>query len=289
VFHEGGHSYIAQEYIEGETLEDLVRRGGPVAEARAVHWGVELCEVLSMLHAHAAGPLIYRDLKPANVILRARDGRPVLVDFGTARPLAPGAVGTVIGTPGYAAPEQYQGLADPRTDVYALGATLHRLVTGYDPERAAPFRFPAACALNPGVSRALAAVLARTVQPDPAARYATARELGAALRALAARPVAPAAPARSSAAAPPQRPIHWDASPAPSPVAPATSARASAVVWVTTALALGIIVALYAVACMLALSHGVVLAVLDIFIVFIVINLAGSMIRWLLLRWDHEN
>jgi serine/threonine-protein kinase len=190
-FHEGGHSYIAQEFIEGENLEALVRRQGPVEETRVLRWGVELCGVLTVLHEHATGTLVYCDLKPANVIVRASDGQPVLVDFGSTRTLAAGEVGTVIGTPGYAAPEQYQGLAGPRTDVYALGATLHRLVTGHDPERAPPFQFPSACELNPAVSPALAAVLARAVQLDPAARYATAGELRRALVALAAHPVTP--------------------------------------------------------------------------------------------------
>ncbi len=184
VFREDGRAYIVQEYIEGENLDDRVKRLGPIDEVQVVAWGQVLCGFLSYLHGRPEAPLIYRDLKPANVILRAYDLRLAVVDFGIAKPIRRGEVGTVIGTPGYAPPEQYQGLASPESDVYALGATLHRLLTGYDPEQGPPFSFPPVRELNPAVSPTMAAIVARAVQIDPAARYASAAQMGAALAGL---------------------------------------------------------------------------------------------------------
>jgi plastocyanin len=94
-------------------------------------------------------------------------------------------VGTVIGTPGYAPPEQYQGLATPESDVYALGATLHRLLTGFDPEHGTPFCYPSICALNPLVSRELAGLVEKAIKLDPSQRYATADQFADALLDLA--------------------------------------------------------------------------------------------------------
>jgi hypothetical protein len=181
IFREDGHAYLVEEYVEGENLDDLVRRHGPQDEARVVAWGLALSGLLRYLHARPDGPLIYRDLKPANIVLRAYDGRLTVVDFGIARSIRPGEVGTIIGTPGYAAPEQYQGLATPESDTYALGATLHRLLTGYDPERGAPFTFPPIQELRPLVSPEMAALVGRAVQLDPAERFPTARAMSAAL------------------------------------------------------------------------------------------------------------
>jgi serine/threonine protein kinase len=144
--------------------------------------------------------VIFRDLKPANILVRSSRGGSgpdlAVVDFGIARQFQAGAVGTVIGTPGYAPPEQYQGLATPHSDIYALGATLHRVLTGYDPESGAPFTFPAVRTLNPAVSPELAAVVERAVSLNPADRYASADELSTALERL--------APARYYAYAPPR-------------------------------------------------------------------------------------
>jgi serine/threonine-protein kinase len=189
-FREGGRSYIVQEYVAGENLDRVVSREGPLPEELVLEWGVALCALLGYLHEQAE-PVIYRDLKPANLLWRDGaptevDGYPLaVVDFGIARPYRRGEVGTVIGTPGYAPPEQYQGLATPQSDIYALGATLHRLLTGYDPERGAPFTFPPVRQLNPAVSPEVAAVVERAVQLDPAARFESAEAMGAALRRVA--------------------------------------------------------------------------------------------------------
>jgi len=203
VFREEGHSYIVQEYIPGENLEDVVSRHGPIAPAIVVSWGLALCELLKYFH-NRPEPVVFRDLKPANILLRsswsAPDRRLAVVDFGIARPFQGDAVGTVIGTPGYAPPEQYQGVATPQSDIYALGATLHRLLTGYDPEHGAPFSFPPARSLNPDVPAGLSNVIARATALNPADRYPSATAMGAWLAAYSPVTQSPARHANRSTA-----------------------------------------------------------------------------------------
>lgn len=141
VIDEGGTHYLVLELIEGRTLaDDLVARGCPGLPVNEIFaWATELCEALTYLHTRIP-PIIFRDLKPQNVMVRP-DGRIALIDFGIARAtIRSGA--TAIGTGGYAPPEQYQGLAEPRSDVYALAALLHHLLTGRDPTIYPPFTFP---------------------------------------------------------------------------------------------------------------------------------------------------
>ena len=117
----------------------------------------QLCDVLSYLHG-LVPPIIYRDMKPSNVMLNS-NGRVVLVDFGIARLFKAARKGTMIGTLGFAPPEQYQGLVDPRSDIYSLGATLHYVLTGRDPEKFPPFSFPPVRELRPAVSSNLAGAI----------------------------------------------------------------------------------------------------------------------------------
>lgn len=181
-FSEGDRSYLVMEAVPGPSLEMRAVHGGPLTEAQVLRWGIELCEVLHFLHSQPE-PIIYRDLKPANVLERADTGELVLVDFGVARQITPGAVGTAVGTPGYAAPEQYQGLADARSDIYALGATLHRLLTGHNPETEDPFRLPPVQALRPDVRPATAALIERALSLSPNDRFGSAMAMREALRA----------------------------------------------------------------------------------------------------------
>ncbi len=174
VFRDEGHSYIAQEFVPGTNLEELVGREGPVDEQVVVEWGIALCDLLDYLHGRPE-PVVFRDLKPANVLVRPPwsdpDCRLAVVDFGIARRFQSDTVGTVIGTPGYAPPEQYQGLATPQSDIYSLGASLHRALTGYDPEHPGQdqplFSFPPANQLNPQVSERMAEVIACAVAHGP--------------------------------------------------------------------------------------------------------------------------
>lgn len=139
-FSDGGRWYVVMEFIEGETLEvHLCDKKLPFAEALAI--GVQLCTVLDYLHTRQP-PIIFRDLKPANVMLTA-EGHLYLIDFGIARHFKPGQSKdtTALGSPGYAAPEQYgKAQTTPRSDIYSLGVLLHEMLTGDDPAFS-PFNF----------------------------------------------------------------------------------------------------------------------------------------------------
>src|SRR5438270_13766435 len=106
--------------------------------------------------AHKTQPIMHRDIKPANIIIGAKDKRAHLVDFGIARADEAKNIKrkqtSALGTPGYAPPEQYQRNADPRSDLYALGATMHHLLTNRDPRSYAPVSYPAVRTLNSQIS-----------------------------------------------------------------------------------------------------------------------------------------
>lgn len=131
-FRENENYYLVMEYVEGENLEQmLVARGEPFSEEQVTEWAITICEVLHYLHSRRP-PVIYRDLKPSNIMLDAVDGIK-LVDFGIARPYRDDGENTHVVSGGYSPPEQYWGGADTRSDIYALGATLHFLLTGTEP------------------------------------------------------------------------------------------------------------------------------------------------------------
>ncbi len=127
-----------------------------------------MAEALDYLHSRVP-PTVFRDLKPENFMLRP-DGQVMLIDFGVARP-AMATGGTTIGTPGYAPPELYQGMAEPRPDQYALAASLNHMLTGRDPKRHMPFQFPPACDLVPELNPAVESALARALSMSADARY----------------------------------------------------------------------------------------------------------------------
>ncbi len=141
-FETGGKLYLVMDFIEGETLETRVERDGPISLPFATDLCLQISDVLDYLHTRPS-PVIFRDFKPANVMLTPQN-EVKLVDFGIARIFRQDqATDTrALGTPGYAAPEQYgQGQSGPRTDLYAFGATLHYALSGRDPT-AEPFVFP---------------------------------------------------------------------------------------------------------------------------------------------------
>lgn len=148
IIDEGPSFLIVMDYIQGKSLKEILRealvsKGLPIGLADVISWGKQLCDVLGYLHTQPEA-IIYRDMKPANVMLRP-EGEISLIDFGAARIFKSGnSEDTVcLGTPGYAAPEQYggNGQTRPQTDIYCLGATLHHLITGHDPADT-PFNFP---------------------------------------------------------------------------------------------------------------------------------------------------
>lgn len=178
-------AYIVMEYINGKDLETIlntVEEQLPID--MVLDWAIELCDVLSYLHENQP-PVIFRDMKPGNIMIDNR-GRLRLIDFGIARTFQVGEKGTMIGTEGYSAPEQYKGEANPLSDIYGLGATLHHLLTGQDPRLEPPFTFadrPIRQA-NPEVSSALETVIMRALAFEGTQRFSSAAEMKAALEAI---------------------------------------------------------------------------------------------------------
>ncbi len=151
--------YLVMEYVEGRNLEEelAARNNDPLPEGLVVDVARQLCDVLAYLH-NMTPPIVYRDMKPSNVMLTSK-GRAVLVDFGIARLFKAARKGTMIGTLGFAPPEQYKGEIDPRSDIYSLAATMHYMLTARDPEKFPPFSFPKLKELRPEVSNNLAAAV----------------------------------------------------------------------------------------------------------------------------------
>lgn len=176
-------SYLVLEFINGKDLEAIVNDSdGFLSEVRVIGWAMELCDVLDYLHNHKPDPIIFRDMKPSNVMINAHD-HVVLVDFGIAKHFQSGQRGTMIGTEGYSPPEQYRGEATPLADIYALGATLHHVLTHRDPRLEPPFSFNERPIrkLNPQVSPDLQAVIDTALQYSPADRFPSASAMKEAL------------------------------------------------------------------------------------------------------------
>ncbi|MGQ9502264.1 MAG: outer membrane protein assembly factor BamB family protein [Anaerolineae bacterium] len=179
--HEDRH-YLVLEFVEGMDLEAVLRVvRTPLPAERVVDWAIQICDVLTYLHCHEPS-IVFRDLKPSNIMVRPSN-RVVLVDFGIARTINVGDKGTMIGTEGYSPPEQYRGIASPQGDIYALGATMHHLLTRRDPRLHPPFSFSEEppSRVNPSVSKELEAIIMRALEYDPTARYSSAEEMKAAL------------------------------------------------------------------------------------------------------------
>jgi outer membrane protein assembly factor BamB/tRNA A-37 threonylcarbamoyl transferase component Bud32 len=181
-FSEEARSYLVMEFIEGRDLEAVLgEMTSFLPQEQVLEWAIQLCDVLQFLHEHTP-PIIFRDMKPSNIMLD-KHGRLRLIDFGIAKNFQPGQKGTMIGTEGYSPPEQYRGIADQRTDLYALGATLHHILSRQDPRVEPPFSFherPIQAA-NPAVSPDIAQVIMRALEYEPDRRYSTAEEMKRAL------------------------------------------------------------------------------------------------------------
>ncbi|WP_129628949.1 serine/threonine-protein kinase [Candidatus Oscillochloris fontis] len=178
-FTDEGRHYLTMDFIRGKDLEEVVDERGVLSEALVLEYADQICDVLVYLHGKG---LIYRDMKPSNVMIEDASGAVKLVDFGITKLFKPTERGTQIGTPGYAPPEQYQGLATPASDIYALGATLHHMLTGRDPTEQMPFDFPPAHSINSSVSKRTSEALQRALQKVPQDRFSTMNDLWNALR-----------------------------------------------------------------------------------------------------------
>lgn len=168
---------IIMDYLEGETLAEYRTRRGYCTEEEVLDWGIQICGILRYLHEQEI-PVIYRDLKPSNLILR--DGRIALIDLGIAREWRPEVSCDTdwLGTAGFAAPEQYQRQmqSDARSDLFSLGVTLFFLLSGVHPLQVNGQRFDlnqAGCAVSPGLEK----VIRKCTRRNPARRYQSSREL----------------------------------------------------------------------------------------------------------------
>lgn len=176
-------SYLILEFIDGKDLEAILNEApGFLPETQVLNWALELCDVLNYLHNIRPQPVIFRDMKPSNIMLNTH-GHIMLIDFGIAKTFQTGQKGTMIGTEGYSPPEQYKGEATPLADIYALGATLHHLLTRRDPRLEPPFSFGERMirAINPAVSVELETIIYTALQYNPSERFHSAQKMQEAL------------------------------------------------------------------------------------------------------------
>jgi eukaryotic-like serine/threonine-protein kinase len=186
-FSEGERSYLVMEFIDGRDLEAILdATPGFLDERQVAEWAVQICDVLQYLHSQRPNPIVFRDLKPSNIMVNPRNWV-MLVDFGIAKVFQIGEKGTMIGTEGYSPPEQYRGIAEPRGDIYALGATLHHLLTKSDPRLEPPFTFHERPPrqLNSQITPATEALITKALEYEPEKRYASATEMRSALQSIA--------------------------------------------------------------------------------------------------------
>lgn len=189
-FTEGDRSYLVLELIRGKDLDEwLEEQTDYLDQETAIEWAMQLCDALYHLHSQKPQPIVFRDVKPSNIMLDHRS-RIRLIDFGIAKVFEMGEKGTMIGTEGYSPPEQYRGQAEPAGDIYALGATLHHLLTRQDPRLEPPFTFAERPIhkVNPNVTSAFEAIIMRCLAYDPKDRFPDAKALKDALEVLLQRP-----------------------------------------------------------------------------------------------------
>lgn len=183
IINQNGTIYVVMDFIEGTTISDRLKKEGAQPQETVIEWGLQLASALDYLH-NMNPPVIYRDMKPSNVMIRP-DGGVKLIDFGTAKEyvIENNADTTALGTRGYAAPEQFgdkqgRGLynTDARTDIYNLGATLYHIVTGKNPCEP-PYEIKPIREWNPALSSGLEKIISKCTQADPNDRYQNCKEL----------------------------------------------------------------------------------------------------------------
>jgi serine/threonine-protein kinase len=181
---EAARFYLVMKYISGGDFLARLRNapGGRIDEKTVTDWACQVADVLEYLHRRNP-PIIYRDLKPANLMIDGNSGRVMLIDFGIARWVSVQEKGvTAVGTMGYAPPELFSGKVEPRSDIYSLGATMFHLLTGTDPQDNPLLIFdfnknPRPRQLAPSLSNEMEQILMRTVGYKPEDRFRSAAEL----------------------------------------------------------------------------------------------------------------
>lgn len=178
ILDQDGKLYMIYDYVDGMSLDKKLEAEGKIDEEIVSDWAIQLCKALEYLHSFRPNPIIYRDMKPSNIIL-ADSGAIKLIDFGIAREYKPQmADDTVyIGTRGYASPEQYgTGQTSPASDIYSLGVTLHHLLTGKNPT-VPPFGLKPVRHYDSNISFEMEAILLKCTRDNAAERYRSVPEL----------------------------------------------------------------------------------------------------------------
>lgn len=175
-----GRFYLVMKFISGGDLASRLRNapGGRIDEKTVADWGMQTADVLAYLHSRPK-PIIYRDLKPANLMIDGNTGRIMVIDFGIARWVKQEEKGvTAVGTMGYAPPELFGGRVEPRSDIYSLGATMFHLLTGSDPQDNPLLIFdfaknPRPRQIAPSISSEMELILMRSVEYKLEDRFAS--------------------------------------------------------------------------------------------------------------------
>jgi serine/threonine-protein kinase len=181
--------YLVMKYISGGDLSSRLRSApeGRIDERTVTEWGIQIADVLDYLH-NRQPPIVYRDLKPANIMIDGNSGRIMLIDFGIARWVNKEEKGvTAVGTMGYAPPELFSGNVEARSDIYSLGSTMFHLLTGADPQSNPLLIFdfqknPRPRQINPQLSDQIERILMRSVEYNSEKRFASAAEMRDALQ-----------------------------------------------------------------------------------------------------------
>ncbi len=179
-----GRYYLVMKFIGGGDLAGRLRASptGYIDERTVTEWAIQICDVLHFIHSQRP-PIIYRDLKPANLMIDDKTNRVMLVDFGIARFVAPTQKGvTAIGTMGYAPPELFSGKVEPRSDIYSLGATIFHLLTGSDPQDNPLLifdfnKYPRPRQINSAISSRMEEIICKAVEHKPEKRFASALDM----------------------------------------------------------------------------------------------------------------
>ncbi|HPZ06677.1 MAG TPA: SUMF1/EgtB/PvdO family nonheme iron enzyme [Candidatus Eremiobacteraeota bacterium] len=176
-FIENERYYLVMDFIKGQDLQNILDEydGKPVEEDKVINWSIQVLEVLDYLH-NQKPPIVYRDLKPGNIMIRDYDNRAVLVDFGIARTIRPDSdtTKTIIGTFGYCAIEQVKGKPEPRSDIFSMGATMHHMLTGVQPQL---LNIDPIEKINPNISKKLMRIVNKATQEEVEKRFSSARDM----------------------------------------------------------------------------------------------------------------
>ncbi len=178
-------AYLVMEYVNGSDLELLISKTKELPNDKIIEWAIDLCDVLDYLHSQKPDPIVFRDMKPSNVMVDSL-GKVRLIDFGIAKTFVSGVKHTMIGTEGYSAPEQYKGDVTPQSDIYSLGATLHHILTRKDPRLEPPFSFHERPILdyNQTVNPGLVMIVEKALNFKIEDRYKTCSDMKSALETL---------------------------------------------------------------------------------------------------------